>query len=66
VSTSAIDHSGLFWLAIIGFPLFALGMVNPLVLRATGKEWPLKPVFSNTLLVSGFVLIIIGVVMRNG
>jgi len=66
MSTSPIHHSGLFWLAVIGFPFFALGMVNPLVMRATGKEWPLKPVLSNTLLVSGFVLIIVGVIMRNG
>ena len=58
----------MIWLALAGFALFALGIVNQLVLRATfgARAWPLKPVVSNALLAVGAVLVVIGVVMRNG
>ncbi len=68
MSTVSAHHSWMIWLAYTGFAVFALGIVNQLVLRATfgAREWPLKPGVSNALLAVGGVLVVIGVVMRNG
>lgn len=54
------------WLAITGFGLFAIGMLNPIASRATffHKEGPLKPILGNTLLGMGAILIVLGLVMR--
>jgi len=58
--------SGWTWLAITGFGLFAIGMLNPIASRATffHKEGPLKPVLGNTLVGVGAMLIVVGLVMR--
>ena len=63
---SSSTMSGWTWLAITGFGLFAIGMLNPIASRATffHKEGPLKPILGNTLLGMGAILIVLGLVMR--
>lgn len=59
--------SGWTWLAIVGFMLFAIGMINPITLRGTlfHKEGIIKPAIANTLLGLGAVLIVVGLVVRS-
>ena len=58
--------SGWTWLAITGFGLFAIGMLNPIASRATffHREGPLRPLLSNAMLGVGAILIVVGLVMR--
>jgi hypothetical protein len=59
--------SGWTWPAIVGFMLFAVGMINPITLRGTffHKDGIIKPRIANTLLGIGAVLIVVGLVMRS-
>ena len=60
-------HSGFIWLAIAGFAVFGLGMINQIVLRATfgARQWPLRGSLSNALLGVGAVLIVAGLALRG-
>lgn len=65
MQTRSVHHLGWSWLAIAGFALFAVGVINPLTLRATAREGPLRPIVSNTLMVTGFAFIILGLILRS-
>jgi len=66
--TASSHMSGWTWLAIIGFMLFAIGMINPITLRGTffHKDGIIKPAIANALLGVGAVLIVVGLAMRPG
>ena len=59
--------SGWTWLAIVGFMLFAIGMINPISFRGTffNKEGIIKPKIANILLGVGAILIVLGLVLRT-
>ena len=59
--------SGWTWLAIVGFTLFAIGMINPIALRGTffHKEGIIKPAIANALLGVGALLIVVGLALRS-
>jgi hypothetical protein len=65
--TTSAHMSGWTWLAIVGFMLFAIGMINPITLRGTffHKEGIIKPALANAVLGVGAVLIVVGLVMRG-
>lgn len=65
--TASTHMSGWTWLAIVGFALFAIGMINPITMRGTffHKEGIIKPAIANALLGVGAVLIVIGIAMRS-
>lgn len=68
MNTMPSSHmSGWTWLAIAGFALFAIGLVNPLLWRATffHREAPLKPAVSNSLMGLGVIFIVVGLVVRS-
>jgi hypothetical protein len=64
--TTSSHIGGWTWLSIVGFMLFAIGMINPITLRGTffHKEGIIKPAIANTLLGVGAILIVLGLVMR--
>ncbi len=65
-AVSASHHSAWTWLAVAGFVLFAVGMLNPITARATffHREGPLKPILGNALLGVGAIMIVLGLLMR--
>ena len=65
--TASSRMSGWTWLAIVGFMLFAVGMINPITMRGSffHKEGFLKPAIANALLGVGAVLIVVGLVLRS-
>jgi len=65
--TASSHMSGWTWLAIVGFMLFAIGMINPITFRGTffHKEGIIKPAIANALLGVGVALIVVGLVLRS-
>jgi hypothetical protein len=65
-TTTSSHMSGWTWLAIVGFMLFAVGLINPITLRGTffHKDGIIKPAIANALLGVGAILIVVGLVLR--
>ena len=68
MSETVSSHmSGWTWLAVAGFALIAIGLVNPLLWRATffHRDGPLKSAVSNSLMGVGLILVVVGLVVRS-